>query len=354
MTKSEKLYNILKPQLKSGLTFEAFEKRYYASESSFNALMVFIIDSKKLVSSVEAEKYKKMLWYRDKFNEHTMGELYTAYVCGDERFVWAANTYWCKNPSTSNSNNPIYLKDYEGLFGVEGNNYVKIAVVSVAETGDKLDVNFPGLEENKLYGKYANLQLVHTTGEKFDVYGGGVKMAASEIVYSSDKNQFDFNIMGVVKGVAKKGSTLDTDVVTPTPTDSTNTANDSSSNNSNSGQVKVVKNIFNFPDVKDNQPGYVSPESNTQDCKDFPFTIGCINKNIGDINEKFFGKGHRRGEVFGTELLDLLTGGGYLNPNDKDPKITEELYGRIMKDFKKNVIKESVKKVLKEYINKKK
>jgi hypothetical protein len=41
-------------------------------------------------------------------------------------------------------------------------------------------------------------------------------------------------------------------------------------------------------------------------------------------------------------------------PNDKDPKITQDIYNRIMKSFKKDVIKESVKKVLKEYINRKK
>ena len=349
MTKSEKLYNKLKPQLKSGLTFEAFEKRYYASENSFNALMTYIIDSKKLVSSVESEKYKKMSWFRDKFPEHTMGELYTAYVCGDERFVWAANTYWCKNPSTPNSNDPIYLKDYEGLFGIEGNNYVKIATVSVAETGDKLDINFPGLEENKLYGKYANLQLVHTTGEKFDVYGGGVKMVASEIVYSSDKNQFDFNIMGVVKGVAKKGSTsLDSNVTTPTPTDSTSTTN--TNNSSGSDQVKVVKNIFKFPEINDDKPGYVNPEQDRV-CKDFPFELGCSNEIIGDINEKFFGLNHRRGNVFTKELLRQLKSFAYILPSDKNPKITQEMYNEIISDF---VIKESVKKVLKEYINKKK
>ena len=64
--------------------------------------------------------------------------------------------------------------------------------------------------------------------------------------------------------------------------------------------------------------------------------------------------GKRRANVFSTPLLKQLQSYGYLVPNDKDPKITEDIYNRIMKSSTKDVIKESVKKVLKEHINKKK
>ena len=116
--------------------------------------------------------------------------------------------------------------------------------------------------------------------------------------------------------------------------------NDSSTNDSNSGQVKVVKNIFIFPDVKDNQPGYVSPEQNIVDCKDFPFELGCVNDVIGDINERFFGKGHRRANVFTKELLRALVSSALIDTDDKNPKITQEIYERILKNSKKDIIKE--------------
>ena len=347
MNKCEKLYNKIKDKISnSSLTSEKFCNRYYANEQGFTSLYNLIKKRKETPS-------KQMLWWRSTIPENSTSAFFKEYVCGDETYLWAINTYWCKQASSSNQNDPIILVDYEGTYSIEKNNYVDMAVINVADTADKLDLFLPKLDENPLYKKYANIQLIHTTGQKFDLYNGESKIPNSEIEFSEDKKQFNFNIVSIITGIAKKEDesklSIDSNVNSGSTTPTTNT-----DNNSDGRQpVKIVKNIFKFPDVKDNQPGYVSPESHTKDCKDFPFTIGCISKTIGDINEKFFGKGHRRGDVFGTELLDLLTGAGYLNPNDKDPKITEEIYGRIMNDFKKNIIKESVKKVLKQYINKK-
>lgn len=353
MSKCEKLYNKMKPKLSNAsLTLDKFCNKYYTSEASFTTLYNFIKKRKETAST-------EMLWWKGEFPENSTGEFFKEYVCGDNTYLWAVNTYWCKQASNPNITDPIILKDYEGTYTIENNNYVDLASINVADTADKLDVFFPKLDQNPVYKKYSNIQLVHTTGQKFDLYNGESKIPNSEIEFSGDKKQFNFKIVSIITGVGKKEDestpsiNTNVDSVPSTPANNSST-NNSSSNNSNTGQVKVVKNIFNFPDVKDNQPGYVSPESNTQDCKDFPFKLGCVNDVIGDINEKFFGKGHRRANVFTKELLRALVSSALIDTDDKDPKITQEIYDIILKNSKKNVIKESVKKVLKEYINKKK
>jgi hypothetical protein len=327
-----------------GFGWKTFMDLYFKDEDT---VKTFFSDIKKLYNAFKGVKQKQTIqsWVPNvDLTKDDPKNLFVEYSCDIESIK---NTTFCKGTDIKNPT------DYEGIYDTD-QKAVPLVILEPNDDGVSLDATFPQLEDDPIYKKYAKVNLVHTTNENFDVYIDGQKIPSALVTFAGDKQSFNFNLV-IYKGKAKKRAdkTLPIDNK-KTDTKKKDTDKTNNTNNSNSGQVKVVKNIFKFPDVNDDQPGYVSPESHTQDCKDFPFTLGCINKTIGDINEKFFGRGHRRGEVFGTELLDLLTGGGYLNPDDKDPKITEELYARIMRDFKKDVIKESVKKVLKEYINKKK
>lgn len=100
-----------------------------------------------------------------------------------------------------------------------------------------------------------------------------------------------------------------------------------------SNQIK--KTVFIYNGI-DDEPDFEPHISQNKECNDYPFTLGCINVDIGDINEKFFGKGNRRANLFSTKLLNSLKSYGYIMPNDKDPKITQDIYNRIMKNFTKD------------------
>ena len=100
-----------------------------------------------------------------------------------------------------------------------------------------------------------------------------------------------------------------------------------------SNQIK--KTVFIYNGI-DDEPDFEPHISQNKECNDYPFTLGCINVDIGDINEKFFGKGNRRTNLFSTKLLNSLKSYGYIMPNDKDPKITQDIYNRIMKNFTKD------------------
>jgi hypothetical protein len=88
----------------------------------------------------------------------------------------------------------------------------------------------------------------------------------------------------------------------------------------------------------------------TKDCSDFPFTLGCVNSKIGDLNAELFG-GNRKKDTYTNGLQKFLNGTGNFGIENTNKEITKDLWNELMN---KSVIKESVKKVLKEYINKKK
>jgi hypothetical protein len=87
----------------------------------------------------------------------------------------------------------------------------------------------------------------------------------------------------------------------------------------------------------------------TKVCDDFPFSLGCSNKLIGDLNASLF-NGDRRNDVYNDGLQNLLDNSGSFGVNS-NMEITKEIYDDVMNRLRKNnIIKETVKKVLKEYI----
>lgn len=83
----------------------------------------------------------------------------------------------------------------------------------------------------------------------------------------------------------------------------------------------------------------------TKNCDRFPFTLGCVNTKIGDLNAVLF-RGERFNNMYGKKLKNFLDSAGYIsNSNDE---LTLDTWSDLMN---RNAIKESVKKVLKDYIN---
>jgi hypothetical protein len=87
----------------------------------------------------------------------------------------------------------------------------------------------------------------------------------------------------------------------------------------------------------------------------YPWTYGCKNTKIGQMNMSLFGD--RYGDIFGDELMNALEAYGYFGgSNEKKGEISKTIYDKVTvrdaqqqnESFNKKVIKETVKKVLKE------
>jgi len=125
---------------------------------------------------------------------------------------------------------------------------------------------------------------------------------------------------------------------------------------SQQGGTKLYQNVYNLK--SDNK---LTPQAlNTKTCDDFPFTIGCINPKIGQLNKIFVGD--ELSDIFDNHLYKVLLSDGYFDmPGEKRGEISQTLYNSAIKNSKeqnesidkKKVIKETVKKVLKERILKK-
>lgn len=107
-------------------------------------------------------------------------------------------------------------------------------------------------------------------------------------------------------------------------------------------------------------PSYSSTfKSKPCDENTFPWTKGCMNNKIGQMNQVYFGD--RYGNIYGDDLYYQLRSLGYFSAQgQKDGEITQYIYDGVMKDSlqeneiseRKKVVKETVKKVLKERLNK--
>lgn len=142
---------------------------------------------------------------------------------------------------------------------------------------------------------------------------------------------------------------------------------------------KTKLNVTPSPEQKDVEPpqektvttNYVTKYPSTQNPKKafnwkpcdentYPWTYGCKNTKIGQMNLSLFGD--RYGDIFGDELMNALESYGYFGgPNEKNGQISKTIYDKVTvrdaqqqnESANKKVVKETVKKVLKERLNKK-
>lgn len=62
-------------------------------------------------------------------------------------------------------------------------------------------------------------------------------------------------------------------------------------------------------------------------CSDFPFTLGCVNTKIGELNAKFF-RGNRYGDMYNKQLENFLDNRGYFS-NSKN-ELTRDTWEYLM------------------------
>jgi hypothetical protein len=358
------------------LKFEDFESIFFSTEEKCVSSKPFPADKNGYVKQgnlfdILTKKNKKGKIIKDEFIDPNSTEFISlkdkvtfvrTYACFDFPWTTTSSTNYCSGALQStvdaSTGGSTVMNDYVGIYDIEKNDDIPVTIVDVNDDLISLDVSFPGIENNPVYKKFSkiNLKPKSSGSNVFDVYVDDKQIPSSDVTFSSDKSKFTFNIIKF-KGVAIKTKDDPTPPPSPKSDDSkkskTNTTN-TDNTKKDSGKTIINKTVYNYNGVDDNTDFGTIQSSDNKECKDFPFTLGCINDYIGDINEKIFGVGKRRANVFSTPLLKQLQSYGYLVPNDKDPKITEDIYNRIMKSSTKDVIKESVKKVLKEYINKKK
>jgi len=119
-------------------------------------------------------------------------------------------------------------------------------------------------------------------------------------------------------------------------------------------QEKIVKTkyVTQYPNQTSNKKAF---KSKPCDENVFPWTYGCKNNKIGQMNMVYFGD--RYGDIFGDELNGELLSLGYYNaPGQKKGEITQFIYDEVMKDSlqesekleRKKIVKETVKNILKE------
>ena len=164
------------------------------------------------------------------------------------------------------------------------------------------------------------------------------------ITFSSNKFVFKYSVLGrsFTITATKKDDTKVSDEVTP-PTPVKTKTNTTVNTDNKKDKIPVVRSKpLYFDTYKDTTP--------TKDCGDFPFTLGCVNTKIGDLNAKLF-NGDRDNDKYTKSLQNFLDNTANFNSKNPNMELTKDLWDKLMN---KQVIKESVKKVLKEYINKKK
>ena len=370
------LFNTIKSEFTDSngtvLKFDDFEKIFFSTEESCVSGKPFPADKNGYVKQgnlfdIITNKNKRGKIIKNDYFKTDSQEFISlkdkvtfvrTYACFDFPWTTTSTTNYCQGAKNSTEDNTIEsgMNDYVGAYDIE-KNVIPVAIVDVNNDLISLDMSFPGLGDNPVYQKFAkiNLKPQQNGSNIFDVYVEGKQVPLSNITFNADKSGFSFKILNF-QGKATK--TKDDPTPPPSPKTDDSKKNKPTTTNTNNvkkddGKTIINKTVYNYSGV-DDEPDFDSNQSENKECNDYPFTLGCINDDIGDINEKFFGVGRRRSNLFSTALLKQLKSYGYIMPNDKEPKITEDIYNRIMKAFKKDVIKESVKKVFKEYINKKK
>ena len=363
----KKLHNIIKNEFilsstNKVLTYDEWFKIFFKNSNTFSEQsstsdengnvkynnLFSIINFKKIVSSDDTiinyyftpsasgyATWKNVLTKKQEF--------YKNFACDLD---WAKSLNFCKETNNDViTNTDGYVGDY-----TTDNELIKKVRISKGkdENGEEsLYLSSVYLEKipqlknytiSKLIPKSVNSSIFNISNESGDI------LPDATITFNSNGFVFDYKIAiknFIIK--ATKEETKDSNDTTSTTKKKTKKDTDKDTTvdtDVKKPEIKIKTLRFNN-DMKDNTP--------SKDCSDFPFTLGCVNTKIGDLNAKFF-SGDRLGDKYTKEFQSILDNGGnfYENPN---MEITKDLWNKLMN---KNIIKESVKKVLKEYINKKK
>ena len=360
------LFNVIKSQFTNNgvvLQFEQFEELFFSTEENCvlakpdtvdkngyikqNNLFDILTQPNKKGKVIKTEffdpKSDQFISLRDKVT------FVKTYACFDFEWTTKSTTKYCLGATPSNTNTTnttTNLQDYTGFYKIDGNEHVSGALIDYNETKpDILDVTFPDLEDSNfgdstIFQKYSKIELRKVNDLKFDVYSQGKQIKFSEVTFNINKKGFTFKIAQIFTGTGVK-------VETPTP------AQDTTVKKKKDTTVPVEKKKDEIPVVRTNTLHFNNDKKTyvaTKKCDDFPFTLGCSNKLIGDLNASLF-NGDRMNDVYSDELQNTLDNSGSFSIRDNpNMEITKDLFTKLIN---RKVIKETVKKVLKEYIIKK-
>jgi hypothetical protein len=295
------------------------------------------------VDKIEKNKKKKVkgkTW--DKITFSSLATYYKMYACD---MPWAQNLGYCGG--VNNVNSDSYVGEYT-------NDLIKKIRVYTSKDENDVDVLYlgsiyldkiPGL--SKLIGDDRFLTLSPTDKDTFTISNSqGVLIPNFNVTFTPDSLSVNVKIVNIYKELVKAKKITGKDDEDTTSTEDDEKKTDTVTNTTIKTDIK--KSVF--PVVK-SKPLYFNKDKKvdvpTKDCIDFPFTLGCVNTKIGDLNAKLF-NGDRLNDTYGKELEHLLL--NTANFSNSNNELTQKTWDYIMN---KSIIKESVKKVLKEYINKK-
>jgi hypothetical protein len=361
------LFNAIKSQFTNSnnivLKFEEFEQLFFSTEESCVSAKPNATDKNGYIKQnnlfdILTKPNRKGKVIKTEFFDPKGNEFFSlkdkvtfvkTYACFDFDWTTKSTTKYCLGATPSNTNTDTTttnLEDYTGFYKIEGNEHVSGAVINYDETKpDILDVTFPDLADanfgdSAIFQKYSKIELRKVNDLKFDIYSQDKQIKFSEVIFNANKKEFTFKIAQVFTGKGVK-------VEEPTPTSDTDTTIEKKKDTT----VPVEKKKDEIPVVRTNTLRFNNDKKTyvaTKKCDDFPFTLGCSNKLIGDLNASLF-NGDRKNDVYSDELQNDLENVGqfYNNPNKE---ITKDIWTKFMN---RRIIKETVKKVLKEYIIKK-
>jgi hypothetical protein len=274
----------------------------------------------------------------------TKQEFYKTFACD---LSWAKPLNFCKGTNDVITNNDDKVGDY-----TTDNTLIK--KISISKGPDNIDSTKESLYVNSPYfetlPKLGNYNLADYTVSKLTQSGNnssvftlsnqsGESLPNATITF--DNTGFTFQFLTYTIKATK--TTQPEPVDTTKKDDTVVKKDDTVVKKDKDDEIPVVRTKpLYFNTYKDNTP--------SKDCSDFPFTLGCVNSKIGDLNAKLF-RGDRKNDKYVKRLQNLLNNSANFNSSNPNMEITKDLWNELMN---KQVIKESVKKVLKEYINKKK
>jgi hypothetical protein len=242
----------------------------------------------------------------------------------------------------------VGIQTYEGTYTTSVPAIKKVRVYKGKDENDEESLYLSSIYLEKI-PQLKNYTISKLTPNKnnpliFSISNKSGEKLVDAITFSSNKFVFKYSILGrSFEITATKEDPKVSDEVTP-PTPVKTKTDDTIVKKDKDDEIPVVrtKPLYFNRDKKDDTP--------TKSCNDFPFTLGCINTKIGDLNAELF-SGNRKNDTYTKGLQKFLDNTGNFGSRNPNMEITKDLWNELMN---KSIIKESVKKVLKEYINKKK
>jgi len=312
------------------------------------------ISAKKLYNTLNTNKKNDSKW--NIIPTITSLDLFLkTYVCNDDQITWKSNCSACIQLNPPNTT--VKLEDYTGLFK---SNVAKDGLFLISIDNDGTTESLV-IKSYQLPIEFGEATLISTNQKNLFTLGSPkiteyvnklpllTDVAKNSILtkltvkFADDLNSFDYDVY-ITKGTATRSGEKIKNV--------------EKNKNDNTDDQKKPEKKFE-PDYKksvlkfDNNKNYTD-NTPSKDCNSFPFTLGCVNTKIGDLNAVLF-NGDRMGDKFNETLENSLDNTGWINKyKNPNSEITQELWDKLMKQMRMNeVVKNTVKKVLKEYIIKK-